>query len=216
MTYDFTSIMNRHGMDSIAVDGLGTDPGFAPDPPREGFDVIPMWVADMNFPTVPTIPQAIIERAKHPAYGYFSPTDDYYGSIIDWQSTRNGVTGLTREAIGYENGVLGGVISALTAFAAPGDGVLLHSPTYIGSPGASKTTAIASSTARSSWTSTAYGAWITRIWTGSSRSITSTWPCSAALTILAGACGNVGKSRRPWKCTRPTIAWSFPTRFGPI
>ena len=74
MTYDFTSIMNRHGMDSIAVDGLGTDPGFAPDPPREGFDVIPMWVADMNFPTVPTIPQAIIERAKHPAYGYFSPT----------------------------------------------------------------------------------------------------------------------------------------------
>ena len=132
MTYDFTSIMNRHGMDSIAVDGLGTDPGFAPDPPREGFDVIPMWVADMNFPTVPTIPQAIIERAKHPAYGYFSPTDDYYSSIIDWQSTRNGVTGLTREAIGYENGVLGGVISALTAFAAPGDGVLLHSPTYIG------------------------------------------------------------------------------------
>ena len=51
----------------------------------------------MNFPTVPTIPQAIIERAKHPAYGYFSPTDDYYSSIIDWQSTRNGVTGLTRE-----------------------------------------------------------------------------------------------------------------------
>ena len=89
MTYDFTSIMNRHGMDSIAVDGLGTDPGFAPDPPREGFDVIPMWVADMNFPTVPTIPQAIIERAKHPAYGYFSPTDDYYSSIIDWQSTRS-------------------------------------------------------------------------------------------------------------------------------
>ena len=215
MTYDFTSIMNRHGMDSIAVDGLGTDPGFAPDPPREGFDVIPMWVADMNFPTVPTIPQAIIERAKHPAYGYFSPTDDYYSSIIDWQSTRNGVTGLTREAIGYENGVLGGVISALTAFAAPGDGVLLHSPTS-GSPGASKTTATASSTVRSRWTSAAYGAWITRIWTGSSRSITSTWPCSAALTILAGACGNVGKSRRPWKCTRPTIAWSFPTRFGPI
>ena len=73
MTYDFTSIMNRHGMDSIAVDGLGTDPGFAPDPPREGFDVIPMWVADMNFPTVPTIPQAIIERAKHPAYGTSPP-----------------------------------------------------------------------------------------------------------------------------------------------
>lgn len=131
MTYDFTSIMDRHGKDSIAVDGLG-QLGFSPDPPKEGFDVIPMWIADMNFPTVPTVPEAIIERAKHPAYGYFSPTDEYFDAIIRWQSTRNGVTGLTREAIGYENGVLGGVISALTAFAAPGDAVLLHSSTYIG------------------------------------------------------------------------------------
>ena len=58
MKYDFTSIMDRHGRDAIAVDGLGT--GFAPAKPREGFDVIPMWVADMNFPTCPTIPEAII------------------------------------------------------------------------------------------------------------------------------------------------------------
>lgn len=130
MKYDFTSIMNRHGKDAIAVDGLGT--GFAPDLPKDGFDIIPMWVADMNFPTVPTIPEAIIERAKHPAFGYFQATDEYYDSIIQWQATRNGVTGLSKEAIGYENGVLGGVISALTVFAAPGDGVLLHSPTYIG------------------------------------------------------------------------------------
>lgn len=51
MKYDFTSIMDRHGKDAIAVDGLGT--GFAPAAPKEGFDAIPMWVADMNFPTVP-------------------------------------------------------------------------------------------------------------------------------------------------------------------
>ncbi len=132
MKYDFTSIMDRHGKDAIAVDGLGAMPGFTPSAPKEGFDAIPMWVADMNFPTVPTIPEAIIERAKHPAYGYFQPTDEYYGAIIKWQETRNGVTGLTKECIGYENGVLGGVVSALTAFAAPGDAVLLHSPTYIG------------------------------------------------------------------------------------
>ena len=130
MKYDFTSIMDRHGMDAIAVDGLGH--GFAPDPPKEGWDVIPMWVADMNFPTVPTIPEAIIERAKHPAYGYFDAADEYYDSIIRWHEKRNGVTGLTKECIGYENGVLGGVISALTCFAAPGDAVLVHSPTYIG------------------------------------------------------------------------------------
>ena len=130
MKYDFTSIMDRRGMDAIAVDGLGH--GFAPDPPKEGWDVIPMWVADMNFPTVPTIPEAIIERAKHPAYGYFDAADEYYDSIIRWHEKRNGVTGLTKECIGYENGVLGGVISALTCFAAPGDAVLVHSPTYIG------------------------------------------------------------------------------------
>ena len=132
MTYDFTSIMDRHGKDAIAVDGLGAEPGFAPDPPKEGYDVIPMWVADMNFPTVPTIPEAIIERAKHPAFGYFDPSDEYYDAIIDWQRIRNGVEGLMAEDIGYENGVLGGVVSTLTAFAAPGDAVLLHSPTYVG------------------------------------------------------------------------------------
>ena len=132
MTYDFTSIMDRHGKDAIAVDGLGAEPGFAPDPPKDGYDIIPMWVADMNFPTVPTIPEAIIERAKHPAFGYFNPTDEYYDAIINWQHTRNSVDGLTAEDIGYENGVLGGVVSTLTAFAAPGDAVLLHSPTYVG------------------------------------------------------------------------------------
>ena len=132
MKYDFTTIMDRHGRDSIAVDGLGTEPGFAPDPPKAGFDVIPMWVADMNFPTVPTVQEAIIERAKHPAFGYFDPTDEYYDAIINWQRARNDVEGLTAEDIGYENGVLGGVVSTLTAFAAPGDKVLLHSPTYVG------------------------------------------------------------------------------------
>ena len=130
MKYDFTSIIDRRGKDAIAIEGLGN--GFAPDAPKEGFDAIPMWIADMNFATVPTVQEAIIERVKHPTFGYFSPTEEYFNSIIRWQEKRNGVTGLRKEHIGYENGVLGGVISALTAFAAPGDAVLLHSPTYIG------------------------------------------------------------------------------------
>lgn len=115
----------------MAVDSLGT-PGFAPAAPREGFDVIPMWVADMNFPTAPSIPEAIIRRAGHPAYGYFRPTEDYFHAIIRWQRERNGVDGLTEEHIGYENGVLGGVISALNALCSKGEQVLVHSPTYIG------------------------------------------------------------------------------------
>lgn len=49
MKYDFTSIMNRHGKDAIAVDSVGQMNGFAPEAPKPGFDVIPMWVADMNF-----------------------------------------------------------------------------------------------------------------------------------------------------------------------
>ncbi|MDY3919536.1 MAG: aminotransferase class I/II-fold pyridoxal phosphate-dependent enzyme [Candidatus Limivivens sp.] len=130
MKYDFTSIIDRHGKDAIAVDSLGK--GFAPPAPKAGFDAIPMWVADMNFPTAPVIQEAIIERVKHPAFGYFDPSEEYFDSIIRWQEERNGVKGLTADCIGYENGVLGGVVSTLTAFAAPGDKVLLHSPTYIG------------------------------------------------------------------------------------
>ena len=134
MRYDFTSIVDRRGMDAIAVDGPGHG-GWAPGGPKEGFDVIPMWVADMNFPTCPTIQEAIIERTKHPMFGYFDVRDEYYDSIIRWQSERHGMTDLTEKCIGYENGVLGGVVSALNAFACPGDAVLVHSPTYIGFTG---------------------------------------------------------------------------------
>lgn len=132
MKYDFTSIMERKGMDALAVDSLGQAPGLAPDPPENGMDVIPMWVADMNFPACPTIPEAIINRAKEPHYGYFEPRQEYYDSIIRWHETRNGVTGLKKEHIKYENGVLGGVVSALNVFCSKGDKVLVHSPTYIG------------------------------------------------------------------------------------
>ena len=128
MKYDFTTIMDRNGKDAIAVDVIP----YKDTRVKEGFSRIPMWVADMNFQTVPTIPEAIIERTRHAAYGYFSPRDEYYDSIIRWQETRHGVQGLTKECIGYENGVLGGVLSALNVFCSKGDKVLLHSPTYIG------------------------------------------------------------------------------------
>ena len=128
MKYDFISIMDRSGKDSIAAEHIPI-PGAQV---KEGFDRIPMWVADMNFPTVPTVVEAMMERVQHPAYGYFDPSEEYYASIIRWQEKRNGVTGLKPEHIGYENGVLGGVISALNVMCSKGDNVLLHSPTYIG------------------------------------------------------------------------------------
>lgn len=129
MKYDFTSIMDRKGKDAIAVE-FGK--WFAPELPPSDFDPIPMWIADMNFPTVPTIPKAIIERAEHPAYGYFYPRDEYFDSIINWHETRHGVTGLTKKCIGYENGLIGGILSALNVLCSKGDNVLLHSPAYNG------------------------------------------------------------------------------------
>lgn len=130
MKYDFESIIDRRGLDALAVDAIGT--GWAPDAPKDGFDVIPMWVADMNFPTVPTVGKAISERVLHPAFGYFEPRDEYFDSIIRWQKERNGVTELSPEHIGYENGVLGGVISAINTFCSRGDNVLVHGPIYMG------------------------------------------------------------------------------------
>ena len=131
MKYDFTSIMDRAGMDAIAVDALGERPGL-PGKPKEGFDAIPMWVADMNFPAVPSIPEAIIRRTQHTAYGYFAPRQEYFDAIIRWHERHHGVTGLKPEHIGYANGVLGGVISAMNVLCSKGDNVLVHSPTYIG------------------------------------------------------------------------------------
>ena len=131
MEFDFTTIMDRVGKDAIAVENIPI-PGAEI---KEGFTRLPMWVADMNFGTAPAIPEAIIRRAQHTAFGYFRPSDEYYDSIISWQKRRNGVEGLERQNIGYENGVLGGVCAAVQAFTAPGEKVLLHSPTYVGFPG---------------------------------------------------------------------------------
>ena len=128
MKYDFTSIIDRRGKDAVAVDY----PPFEGAIAKEGFDTIPMWVADMNFATVPTIIQAMKERLDHPTFGYFEPRDEYFDSIIEWQTKRHQVQGLTKECIGYENGVLGGLMSAVDALCSRGEKILVHAPTYIG------------------------------------------------------------------------------------
>ncbi len=131
MKYNFTDVIERSGKDSIAVEVIPYDDIQV----KEGFSRLPMWVADMNFATAPSIPQKISERLAHPLYGYFNPRQEYYDAIIRWQQRRHGVEGLTAECIGYENGVLGGVTSALNVFCSKGDKVLLHSPTYVGFTG---------------------------------------------------------------------------------
>ena len=134
MKFDFTSIIDRHGKDALAVDSIGASVPWAevPTSPKEGFDAIPMWVADMNFKTAPTITKAMKERLEHPLFGYFNPTDEYFDCIINWQKKRNNVTDLEKENICYENGVLGCVSSVIRTYTKKGDKILLHSPTYIG------------------------------------------------------------------------------------
>ena len=133
MKYDFTDYIDRHGMDSAAA-----DPG--PDSPlrkgitlKEGIsDHIPMWAADMSFATVPTVQEFVIKRVEHPVFGYYQVRQEYYDRIIEWHSKRNGVSGLTADAVGYENSVLGAVANALHALCSAGDHVLVHSPCYNG------------------------------------------------------------------------------------
>lgn len=131
MKYDFTSVIERKGHDALALDAPEEALG-KPVEWMEDVTLIPMWVADMNFPVFPGIQKAVSERLSHPAFGYFLPSDEYYDSIIWWQETRHGVTGLTRECICYENGVLGGVVSALNVCCSKGEPVLVHSPAYTG------------------------------------------------------------------------------------
>lgn len=135
MSYDFTSYTNRFGKDAYAVDavlGRSSGWGFEPRRPKEGFDFIPMWVADMNFATAPAVTDAIISRVQHPLFGYYSASDAYYNSILSWHERRHHFSGLKREDIGYENGVHGMVTSAIQILSSPGDKILLHSPVYVG------------------------------------------------------------------------------------
>ena len=190
-TYDFETLLERHGHDAIAVDCVG-DPefaGFAPAAPKEGFDTIPLWVADMNFPTA---------KASHPAFGYFKTSEKYYSAIAWWHKVRKGVDDITPEVVTYENGVLGGLVSALQVFAAPGDSVLLHSPTYMGFTG----------TLRANGYHIVHSPLV-------SRKTISTRRFSAIPTIPPAVSGATMKLRKPWRSTSETTVSSFPTKSGP-
>ena len=128
MEFDFTTILDRRGKDALAVDVIP----YRDVQVEDGLRPIPMWVADMSFPTAPSIVEAVQKRLDHPNYGYFLLPDAYFDAVRWWQKTRHGVEGLEKEHIGYENGVLGGVSSALRALTREGDPILVHSPAYIG------------------------------------------------------------------------------------
>ncbi len=72
MRFDFETMLERRGRDALAVDIIGKEGSFGPAGPKAGFDAIPMWVADMNFPTCPAIPNSRchLPRSRRPSSGW--------------------------------------------------------------------------------------------------------------------------------------------------
>lgn len=124
MKFDFDKQWDRIGKDAVKWDAPVAETG------RK--DIIPMWVADMDFATAPSVQEALKARVEHPLYGYFSPTAQYYNAIINWHKTRYNNPAVKAEYIAYQNSVLGGVATAVAAYSQPGDQILCNATTYTG------------------------------------------------------------------------------------
>lgn len=130
--FDFETFVDRTNKDARAFDELRFLLGDKTPTVRDGFSKIPMWIADMNFATCPSIVESIENRFEHALFGYFNPRPEYYNAIIDWQHNSFAVSNLTQDKIAPEINVLGGITSALHATAPVGSKILIHAPTYIG------------------------------------------------------------------------------------
>ncbi|MGM9955369.1 MAG: MalY/PatB family protein [Peribacillus sp.] len=92
-------------------------------------DVLPMWVADMDFPSPEPIQKALIERANHPVFGYTVPSESVYGEIQKWVKDRHQWS-ITKDMITFSSGVVSAIGSTIQAFTEPGDKILVQSPVY--------------------------------------------------------------------------------------
>lgn len=119
--YDFDQIIDRHGSGSVKYDDLKTT--FGSD------DLIPMWIADMDFAVCPEITEALKKRMSHPIYGYSAPAESYWMSITDWLDHRHGFK-VGRQEITYIPGVVKGIGFAINFFSKPGDKIVIQPPVY--------------------------------------------------------------------------------------
>lgn len=117
MKYDFDELVDRRGSGCVKWDE-------AP-----GADVIPLWVADMDFKAAPAIQAAVRERAEHGVFGYTLVDEGYYEAVISWFSRRHGWT-IRREELLYTTGVVPAMSVAVKALTMPGEKVLILSPDY--------------------------------------------------------------------------------------
>ncbi len=125
MTYDFDERISRRGTGCVKWDEL---PALFSDK-DELQDVIPLWVADMDFQAAPAIREAVSRRAAHGVFGYTVVEDDYYEAIIRWFGRRHQWQ-VSREDILYTTGVIPAMSVAIKALTMPGEKVLMLSPDY--------------------------------------------------------------------------------------
>lgn len=121
MRYDFDTILDRRHTHSLKWDRCPVDFGLD--------DVIPMWVADMDFAAPPEVVEAVSRRAAHGAYGYASIPESFWASAIDWLRERHGWA-VERSWLARAPGVVPAVNLCVNAFTAPGDGVVVQTPVY--------------------------------------------------------------------------------------
>ena len=116
-TFDFDTVINRRGTNSYKWDIVKEE------------DVIPLWVADMDFKAAPTILEALKKRVEHGVFGYTLVPDSYYEAIINWFARRHNWQ-IDRSWIIYTTGVVPAVSCAIKALTLPGEKVLIQTPDY--------------------------------------------------------------------------------------
>lgn len=95
----------------------------------ESEDVLPMWVADMDFRTAPAIVNALRRRVEHGVFGYTRVPDSYYEAVTGWFARRHGWA-IDREWMIYTSGVVPAISAVIKALTVPGDKVLVQTPVY--------------------------------------------------------------------------------------
>ena len=123
MTYDFDTLTDRSNTNSIKWEPSVLKRMFG----RE--DLLPLWVADMDFKCPQPVIEALTERARHGIFGYSEPSEDYYEAIIDWNRRRNNWN-ISKEWFVYTPGVVPAVNYLIHTFSRPGDKVIIQNPVY--------------------------------------------------------------------------------------
>ena len=121
MNYQFDQVTDRQGTSSIKVEGLKEHWGRT--------DLIPLWVADMDFPTAPFVTEAIRNRLDRQILGYTCKPDSYFEAIINWNRNRYGLE-VEKKHIHYVPGIVQGLGLAINAFTNPGDRIMIQTPVY--------------------------------------------------------------------------------------